>query len=50
MLTYAKLMDILKANEIRGYSHYTKWKLIDFIVKRGLTPEIRCTNKPKKND
>ena len=29
--TYAELMEILKANEIRGYSHYTKSKLIDFV-------------------
>ena len=24
MTTYAELMEILKVNEIRGYSHYTK--------------------------
>ena len=34
--TYAKIMEILKANEIRGYSHYTKSKLIDLLIKRGL--------------
>ena len=39
MTTYAELMEILTANEIRGYSHYTKSKLIDFLVKRGLIPE-----------
>ena len=27
MPTYAELMEILKANETRGYSHYTKSKL-----------------------
>ena len=39
MPTYAELMEILKANEIRGYSQYTKSKLIDLLVKRGLIPE-----------
>ena len=39
MPTYAELMEILKANEIRGYCHYTKSKLIDLLVKRGLIPE-----------
>ena len=32
-------MEILKANEIRGYSHYTKSKLIDLLFKRGLISE-----------
>ena len=31
MPTYAELMAILKANEIKGYSHYIKLKLIDFV-------------------
>ena len=39
MPTYAELIEILKANEIRGYSHYTKSKLIDLLIKRGLIPE-----------
>ena len=34
MLTYAELMEIVKANEIRGYSHYTKPKLIDLLIKK----------------
>ena len=38
-------MKILKANEIRGYSHYTKSKLIDLLFKRGLIPENYGTNK-----
>ena len=37
--TNAELMEILKAKDIRGYSHYTKSKLIDLLVKRGLIPE-----------
>ena len=37
--TYTELMEILKANEITGYSHYTKSKLIDLLIKRGLIPE-----------
>ena len=39
MPTYAELMEILNANEIRRYSHYTKSKLIDLLIKRGLIPE-----------
>ena len=39
MPNYAELMEILKANKIRGYSHYTKSKGIDLLVKRGLIPE-----------
>ena len=49
MPTYAELMEILKANEIRGYSHYTKSKLIDLLFKRGLIPEKYGTNKQEKN-
>ena len=48
MPTYAKLMEILNANEIRGYSHYTKSKLIDLLFKRGLIPEKYATNKREK--
>ena len=39
MPTCAELMEILKDNQIKGYSHYTKSKLIDLLVKRGLIPE-----------
>ena len=39
MPIYAELMEILKANEMRGYSHYTISKLIDLLVKRELIPE-----------
>ena len=49
MSTYAELMEILKTNEIRGYSHYTKSKLIDLLVKRGLIPEKHDNNKQEKN-
>ena len=48
MLTYVELMKILKANEIRGYSHYTKSKLIDLLVKRGLIAEKHGNNKHEK--
>ena len=44
MPTYADLMIILKANEIRGYSYYTKSKLVDLLVKRGLIPEKHSRN------
>ena len=47
MPTCAKLMEILKANEIR-YSHYTKSKLIDLLVKRWLIPEKHGSNKQDK--
>ena len=46
--TYAELMEILKANEIRGYFHYTKSKLIDLLVKRGLISEKHGKNNKKK--
>ena len=45
MPTYAELMGILKANEIRGYFHYTKSKLIDLLINRGLISEKYGTNK-----
>ena len=48
MLTYAELLEIVKANEIRGYSYYTKSKLIDFLIKRGLIPKKYDTNKQVK--
>ena len=41
-------MEILKGNEIRGYSHYTKSKLLDLLIKRGLIPEKHDTNKHVK--
>ena len=41
-------MEILKANEIRGYSHYTKSILIDLLIKRRLIPEKYDTNKQVK--
>ena len=42
-------MEILKANEIRWYSNYTKSKLIDLLVKRGLIPEKHGNDKQEKN-
>ena len=48
MPTYTKLMEILKSNEIRGYSHYTKSKLINLLFKRGLIPEKHGNNKQEK--
>ena len=49
MPTYAELLEILKANVIRGYSHYSKSKLIDLLVKRGLIHEKHGNNKQEKN-
>ena len=48
MPTYTELMEILKANEIIGYSHYTISKLIDLLIKRGLVPEKYDSNKQVK--
>ena len=39
MLTFAQLKEFLKDNQIKGYSHYTKSKLIDLLEKRGFIPE-----------
>ena len=44
----AELMVILKENDIRGCSHYTKSKLMDLLFKRGLIPEKYGTNKEEK--
>ena len=46
--TYTELMEIVKANEIRGHSQYTKSKPIDLLIKRGLIPEKYGTNKQVK--
>ena len=48
MLTFAQLKEILKDNQIKVYSHYTKSKLIDLLDKRGLIPEKYETNKQIK--
>ena len=48
MLTFAQLKEILKENQIKGYSHYTKSKLIDLLLKKGLIPEKYETNKQVK--
>ena len=48
MPTCARLLAILQDIQIRGYSHYTKSKLIDLLIKRGLIPEQYGTNKQEK--
>ena len=48
MLTLAQLKEILKENQIKGYSNYTKSKLIDLLDKRVLIPEKYETNKQVK--
>ena len=48
MLTFAQLKEILKENQIKGYSHYRKSKLIDLLDKRELLPEKYQTNKQVK--
>ena len=48
MPTYAEPKKSRKANEIRGYSHYTNSKLIDLLFKRGQIPEKYGTNKQEK--
>ena len=39
MLTFMQLKEIPKENKMKGYSHYTKSKLIDLLDKRELIPE-----------
>ena len=48
MPIYAELTEILKENELRRYFHYTKSKLINLLVKRGLIPEKYGINKQEK--
>ena len=48
MPTNAELMEILKVNDIKGYSHYTTSKLVDLFVKRGLISE-KHGNKKQEN-
>ena len=48
MPTFAELKEILKQNQIKGYSHYTKSKLFDLLHKSGLIPEEYDTNKQAK--
>ena len=48
MPTSVQLKEILKQNQIKGYSHYTKSKLIDLLLKRGLIPEKYNTDKQVK--
>ena len=48
MLTFAQLKEILKENQIKGYFHYTKSKLIDLLNKSGLISEKYETNKQVK--
>ena len=47
MPTFAELMEILKANEIRRYSHYTNSKLIDLLIKRRLSEKYDTNKKVK---
>ena len=52
MPTYAQLVANLKANEIRGYSHYSKSKLVNLLGERELMPEkydIIIQDKSKKD-
>ena len=44
----AEQMEILKRNEIIGYSHYAKSKLFDLLNKRRLIPVKYDTNKQVK--
>ena len=45
MPIYIELMENIKANEIRWYSHYTISKLIDLLIKIGLIPDKYYINK-----
>ena len=46
--TSVELNEILKDNQIKRYSHYTKSKLIYLLAKRGLIPEKYDANKQVK--
>ena len=48
MPTLAELKEILKQNQLKGYSHCTKSKLFDLLYKRGLIPEEYDANKQVK--
>ena len=48
MPTSAELIEILKDNETREYSQYTRSKLIALLIKRGLLPDKYGTNKQEK--
>ena len=48
MLTFPQLNEILKQNQIKGYSYYTKSLLIDLLDERGLMSEKYETNKQVK--
>ena len=48
MPTSAELMEIIKENEIRGYSNYTKSKRIHLLIKRRLIPEKYGTDKQEQ--
>ena len=39
MISLTELRAMLKENKIRGYLHYNKSELVDFLIKRGLLPE-----------
>ena len=39
MISLTELRAMLKENQIRGYLHYNKSKLVDVLVKRGLLPD-----------
>ena len=48
MLTFPELKEILKENQIKGYSYYTISKLIDLLDTKWLIPEKYETNKQVK--
>ena len=49
MIKLSELKEILYANKIKGYSHYTKKQLIEFLKERGMmSKEKPKPEKPKK--
>ena len=48
MPTSAQLREILKQNQIKGYSHDIKSKLIDLLIKKWVIPEKYDANKQVK--
>ena len=49
MIKLSELKEILYANKIKGYSHYTKKQLIEFLKERDMMPKEKPKpEKPKK--
>ena len=50
MIKLSELKEILYANKIRGYSHYTKKQLIELFKERQLMPKEKPKPEKSKKD